>query len=372
MKLTEFADVKDHQKVPTSGKVVFTYGIEWQKSEVLWASRWDVYLSMNKAIPDKVHWFSIINSLLVVLFLAVMVGMILVRTVHHDINGYNRVKTSEEKAEEREESGWKLVHADVFRPPTEYPMLFCVCVGTGTQILVCVFLSIFFAALGFLSPANRGSIMIGMLCFFVLTAFLAGYSSARLFKTFKGKEWQRCTVYTALLYPGMCFVIFFGLDIIVWSYGSTGAIPVTSMVTILTLWFLISVPLVFLGSYTGYKCDVVEYPVVTSNIPRQIPSQPWYLHPFITALCGGILPFGACFVELFFLMSSIWMVSVVCVVYVVYIVCVYVGVGICSSVDALLLYIMYIYILPYLTPQSHSYTLIHSYIPIYTYTHTHI
>lgn len=307
MKLTEFADVKDHQKVPSSGKIIFTYGVEWQKSEILWASRWDVYLSMNKAIPDKVHWFSIVNSLLIVLFLAFMVGMILMRTVHHDINGYNRVKTSEEKAEEREESGWKLVHADVFRPPTDYPMLFCVCIGTGVQILLCAFLSIFFAAMGFLSPASRGSIMIGCLCFFVLTAFFAGYISARLFKTFKGKEWQRCTVFTALLYPGLCFSVFFGLDIIVWSYGSTGAIPVLSMFTILVLWFLISVPLVFLGSYTGYRQDVLEYPVVTSNIPRQIPPQPWYLHPFITGLVGGLLPFGACFVELFFLMSSIWM-----------------------------------------------------------------
>jgi len=43
--------------------------------------------------------------------------------------------TDEEKAEEREESGWKLVHADVFRPPAEWPMLFCVLVGTGMQVL---------------------------------------------------------------------------------------------------------------------------------------------------------------------------------------------------------------------------------------------
>ncbi|RYY83557.1 hypothetical protein EON63_10975 [archaeon] len=29
----------------------------------------------------------------------------------------------------KEESGWKLVHGDVFRPPTSYPMLYSVCVG---------------------------------------------------------------------------------------------------------------------------------------------------------------------------------------------------------------------------------------------------
>jgi transmembrane 9 superfamily protein 2/4 len=55
------------------------------------------------------------------------------------------------------------VHADVFRPPQDFPMLFCVLAGTGMQMIVCSFLLVLFAAIGFLSPANRGSIMIGEL-----------------------------------------------------------------------------------------------------------------------------------------------------------------------------------------------------------------
>ena len=56
-----------------------------------WASRWDIYLSMNGAVPDKVHWFSIVNSILIVLFLAFMVAMILIRALNMDISKYNRV-----------------------------------------------------------------------------------------------------------------------------------------------------------------------------------------------------------------------------------------------------------------------------------------
>lgn len=96
-----------------------------------------------------------------------------------------QVMTDEEKAEEREETGWKLVHADVFRPPVEFPMLFCVFVGTGTQLFISAFFFIAFAAVGFLSPANRGSIMIGMLLLFVLLGAVAGFTSARFYKTFK-------------------------------------------------------------------------------------------------------------------------------------------------------------------------------------------
>jgi len=72
------------------------------------------------------------------------------------------VLTEDEKAEERDESGWKLVHADVFRPPSSYPMMFCVLVGTGVQLFLMAVITIIFAAVGFLSPANRGSLMISV------------------------------------------------------------------------------------------------------------------------------------------------------------------------------------------------------------------
>lgn len=302
----DYDSIKEKQVV-TNGPLVFTYGVEWRESEVHWASRWDVYLTQNHAVPDKVHWFSIVNSVLIVLFLAFMVAMILVRTLNRDISKYNRLPTDEEAAEEREETGWKLIHGDVFRPPSDFPMLFCVIVGSGVQLIICAFLFVIFAAIGFLSPANRGSIMIGMLLFFVMMGSAAGYTSARLFKTFKGTSWQLCTLLTAVLFPGITFALFFSMDLLVWSYGSTGAIPFVSMLAILTLWFGISVPLVFLGAFFGYKVEPIEFPTKANTIPKEIPEQPWYLSPFITCFIGGILPFGACFVELFFIMSSIWM-----------------------------------------------------------------
>jgi len=290
------------------GPVVFTYDVLWRASNVKWASRWDIYLSMDNAVPDKVHWFSIINSLLIVLFLSVMVAMIMVRNLHRDIVRYNRVMSDEEKAEEREESGWKLVHADVFRPPRTAPMLFCVAVGTGVQILLCTTICIVFAAAGFLSPANRGSLATAVLVLFVMMGSAAGYASARLYKTFKGRLWQKCTLATAFAYPGLCFCLFVGLDAMLYSYGSTGAVPIVSLLSLLALWFGVSVPLVFLGAYLGFKQEPLAYPVITSNIPREVPDpQPWYLSPAFTTVVGGILPFGACFVELFFILSSMWM-----------------------------------------------------------------
>lgn len=74
-----------------------------QQSDIRWASRWDTYLLMT---DDQIHWFSIINSLMIVLFLSGMVAMIMMRTLHRDISKYNQLETAEEA---QEETGWKLV-----------------------------------------------------------------------------------------------------------------------------------------------------------------------------------------------------------------------------------------------------------------------
>jgi len=48
-------------------RLFFTYSVDWRKSDVSWASRWDIYLGMSDV---QIHWFSIINSLVVVFFLS--------------------------------------------------------------------------------------------------------------------------------------------------------------------------------------------------------------------------------------------------------------------------------------------------------------
>ena len=311
MALDNVAGKKDpkNKKKKKGGKkleVIWTYDVTWEFSTTKWASRWDVYLNANSKTDDDVHWFAIVNSLLIVVFLTGMVAMIMMRTLHKDLTRYNRVPTEEEKAEDREETGWKLVHGDVFRAP-EYPMLLAVTYGTGIQTLLMSLFTLIFASIGFLSPASRGSLMIALLLIFVLMGIAAGYNASRLYKQFNGKQWQRCTLLTAFLYPGIIAGLVFVLDLIVWAEGSTSAIPFFSMLSVLALWFGISVPLTFLGAFYGFKKDVDKQPVKTQDIPRQIPPQPFYMSAPVTILMGGILPFGAIFVEVFFILSSIWM-----------------------------------------------------------------
>lgn len=271
-----------------------------QESDIKWASRWDTYLLMT---DDQIHWFSIINSLMIVLFLSGMVAMIMLRTLYRDISKYNQLDTQEDA---QEETGWKLVHGDVFRPPA-YSELLCVYVGTGVQFFGMLLVTLLFAILGLLSPSNRGGLMTAMLLVWVFMGVLAGYSSARLYRLFRGSEWKKVTIKTACMFPGIVFAIFFVLNMLIWGQRSSGAVPFTTMFALVLLWFGISVPLVFVGSYHGFKKPAMEDPVRTNKIPRPIPEQPWYMHPVVSVLIGGVLPFGAVFIELFFILTSIWL-----------------------------------------------------------------
>jgi len=292
---------------PASGKALFTYDVIWTEDpNTTWASRWDVYLYMNGAVPAKVHWVSIMNSMVIVFVLSAMIAAILVRNLRRDFARYNKLATDEEKAEDLEEFGWKLVHADVFRPPSTHPMLLAVGCGTGAQILMMVFFTIIFASLGFLNPARRGALLMAELILFVMMGGVNGYVTARLYKTFKGKAWQRATTMTAVGFPGIAFVFFILLNLVAWSQQSSDRVPFTTLLVLIVLWFGISTPLVFVGAYFGYKQEAMEFPVNTSSIPRQIPDQPWFMGLPFTLFVGGILPFGSCFVELYYILASVW------------------------------------------------------------------
>jgi len=281
--------------------VYFSYSIYFVKNNAIkWSSRWDYIL---ESMPHtNIQWFSILNSLVIVLFLTGMVAMILLRTLHKDIARYNQIDSEDDA---QEEFGWKLVHGDVFRPP-HHSMLLSVFLGSGVQVLCMTVITLFFACLGFLSPANRGALMTCALVLYVCLGTPAGYVSARVYKAFGGYKWKLNVLLTSLLCPGVVFSLFFVMNLLLWAKGSSAAIPFTTLIALLALWFGVSLPLTFVGAYFGFKKRTIEHPVRTNQIPRQIPEQSVYTQPVPGIIMGGILPFGCIFIQLFFILNSIW------------------------------------------------------------------
>lgn len=281
--------------------ITYTYSVTYiENSTIKWSSRWDYIL---ESMPHtNIQWFSILNSLIIVLFLSGMVAMILLRTLHKDIARYNQIESGEDA---HEEFGWKLVHGDVFRPPRK-GMLLSVLLGSGVQVFYMTLVTLAFACLGFLSPANRGALMTCAMVLYVCLGATAGYVSARIYKSFGGEKWKSNVVLTSMLSPGIVFSLFFIMNLIFWANESSAAVPFSTLIALLALWFGVSLPLTFIGAYFGFRKRSLEHPVRTNQIPRQIPEQSFYTQPIPGVIMGGVLPFGCIFIQLFFILNSLW------------------------------------------------------------------
>lgn len=285
-------------EVKPDQEVIYTYDVVWEPSDTIWTERWDIYLRGGPS--DTMHWFSIVNSTLVVLFLSTMVAIILIRTLRRDIAAYN-----DDDAED--EGGWKLMHTEVFRPPQNGKLLFSVIVGTGVQLTLLVFATLCMALVGVVSPAHRGYLVTALVVLYVLTGSVAGYYSARTYKMFRGTNWRLTTLTTAVAFPGFLFVCFIVADVALASQGSSAAVPAITWFVLILMGCGICAPLVFVGSYSGYRKELQELPCRVNLIARAIPEQPWYFHPAVVSACSGLLPFGAVSVELFFVLSAMWL-----------------------------------------------------------------
>ena len=295
---------------PAARSVHFTYRVGWQKSETAWATRWDKYLKVR---DSNVHWFFLIDGAIIVIILVLTVISILVRTLKKDIARYNRLDqinlddlsgTSVEDGIQ-EDSGWKLVHGDVFRPPP-HTLLLSLLLGNGAQIFVMTGMTIVFALLGFLSPSNRGALGSIMIILYTFLSTIGGYVSARVYKAWQGEKWKVNLILTPIAVPGLIFGAFFFLNLFLWARQSSGAVPFTTMLVIISIWFVISIPLSVLGSWLGFRSGPIEAPVRTNQIPRQVPVAPTYLRRIPSILIVGMVPFGAIFFELLSIVKSIW------------------------------------------------------------------
>lgn len=295
--------------------VLFSYEVTFQHSEITWADRWDIY--MMESPDNEIHYFAIVNSLMIAFLLTGVVAVIMVRALKKDIAQYNDLNLhigmgmveDGQHVNIMEETGWKLVHGDVFRPPTKGRTLLSVCVGTGLQIGTSVFLTLMAAAMRFLNPMRKGQTLSYVVVLYMLSGSVAGFSSAKLYKFFHGKAWKRTTLLTAAAFPGVLFTLFVALNFFLHlSLGKASAsASFWTMLLMFLLWVCVSAPLVFIGAFFGYKASKIEVPTKTTQIARFIPdSNSWFVKFPHCALLAGILPFASVAIELSFIMNALW------------------------------------------------------------------
>jgi len=365
------SDPKSLVEIKAGDKLTFTTKFMWAETDQEFHSRFDKYLD-KPFFKHHIHWFSIFNSFMMVLFLMGLVALILVRTLRKDFAKYalsgGDVEGGEEYDDDEydgddlvdengkplskelllksngndlpgEEAGWKQVHGDVFRAPALLPIMASILGSPGSQLIILTLGVILFAVAGPIHGAvheDRGKMQHAIIYCYCMSSVISGYVSGSYFKLYdstktaaRGKktassQWQLAMFLTVTLFPTVVIGIYSMLNGLALVYGTVNYIPFLAIIKIFLLWIFVSVPLCVVGTLLGRHAKInhsgaktsmsgagcfssTAFPCRVNAIARPIPENvAWYgkarnLIPF-----AGLLSFGSIFIELYYVLTSIW------------------------------------------------------------------
>ena len=211
----------------------------------------------------------------------------------------------EEFDQDEEETGWKLVHGDVFRPPANV-MLFSAVIGTGTQLLALITTILLMSLVGAFYPGNRGAVYTAATIVYCATAVLAGYVGTSLYTSLGGEKWALNSVLIGAIFAFPLFVIFCFLNTVAIFYGSSSALPFGTILLMILLWALVTFPLTVFGSMRGKNSKPFDAPCKANRVEREVPPMAWYFSLPATLTFAGFLPFSAIYIELHYIFASVW------------------------------------------------------------------
>lgn len=326
------SDSNSLTRVTTGATLAFKLSISWTPTTEQFHSRFDRYLD-HSFFKHQIHWFSVFNSFMMVLFLTGLVSLIFLRTLKKDYARYSgssveRMEAAEEGEKEHpaahvsggpEDSGWKQVHGDVFRAPINLPF-FAALLGAGCQLIIICLSVILFALAGPLHGdvyEERGEILHASMVSYALSSIVAGYASGSFFQKYSrttvkktktpSQAWQAVMVLTVLVLPALVTVILLSLNSLSIYYQTLYCIPFLTICKLFFIWIFTSVPLCVVGTLLGRHAFRKDFPCRVNSIPRPIPDESaWYGQPKYLIPLSGILPFGSIFIELYYILTSLW------------------------------------------------------------------
>mmetsp|Transcript_4182 Transcript_4182/g.6457 ORF Transcript_4182/g.6457 Transcript_4182/m.6457 type:complete len:597 (+) Transcript_4182:137-1927(+) len=313
------ANLTSENPVPieVGANLQYTYTVRWKSTNKPFETRFNRYLEYD-FFEHQIHWFSIFNSFMMVIFLCGLVALILLRTLRNDFARYAKDDELDMEGSRvmGEDSGWKQVHGDVFRPPSHL-ILFTALWGSGWQLIVLLLGVILYAMAGPMHGymyEDRGEMASTFIVCFALSSAVAGFSSGSFYRKYftsvraeQNSQWQQAMLCTSLLFPTTVVAIVALLNSIAIYYDTVNAIPVMVIIKMIAVWLFVSFPLTVVGTIFGrHFVGKVDIPCRVNSIPRPIPNPQWYASPWFIIPISGVLPFGSIFIEMYFVFTSFW------------------------------------------------------------------
>jgi len=234
--------------------------------------------------------------------------LIIIRVVRSDLSRYLQIPDEELNAVE-EETGWKLLHADVFRAP-RHRLFYCSAVGAGAQLFTMIVMVVIVGCVGIYY--QRGAVASAGVIFYMISAAIGGYVSASLYQKLGGEKWAWNIFVTAVIFVGPGFAIWAFLNTVAIAYNSTAAFPFPTILLMFAMWACVTFPLTVLGGIVGRHRTMkqgevmLHFPCKTNKLAREIPLSLWYQSPMTQMFATGFLPFSAIYIELHYIFNSVW------------------------------------------------------------------
>eukprot|EP00928_Gymnodinium_smaydae_P069346 TRINITY_DN5278_c0_g2_i1.p1 TRINITY_DN5278_c0_g2~~TRINITY_DN5278_c0_g2_i1.p1 ORF type:complete len:666 (+),score=127.45 TRINITY_DN5278_c0_g2_i1:137-2134(+) len=282
----------------------FTYSAAWYTTQKPFSDRTARYLD-PKFFEHKVHWFSIVNSFMLCLFLCAVVAIILMKTLKRDFTRYAMSDFDElDTMDGGDESGWKQVNGDVFRRPDRLAV-FTVLYASGVHLCIAVFFVLLFAMFNSYYK-QRGATGTSFILSYLVTVLAGGYEGGRIFRMYGGQQWKRTMIYQGLFMPALAAVAFFLINTTAILYRSTMTVPLKTAFLIVVLFIVLCVPLHMVGTLMGRRSATGRsFPCRVHHLKRPIPTKHKLFLPGMIAT-AGLVPFGCLFIEMYFIMSAVW------------------------------------------------------------------
>jgi len=158
--------------------IQFSYSVHWANNGHIPIAK-ALELQLKSTMPHghqnmDIHWLAIINSFVLMLLILSLFLLIIIRVVRSDLSRYLQIPDEELNAVE-EETGWKLLHADVFRAP-KHRLFFCSAVGAGVQLFSAVVMIVGVGCIGVFY--QRGAVASAGVVSYMVTAAV-GATAAR-------------------------------------------------------------------------------------------------------------------------------------------------------------------------------------------------
>ena len=270
----------------------FYYSISWTTTDKPFTERFNSYLDPG-FFENNIHWFSIINSFVMVILLCALVLVLLYRTISNDYERYNIQEI--EANDFVEAKGWKQVAGEVFKAPDFLP-LFTTGVCTGYHLAYVILIGIISSLLHPMYT-ERGSSSYYLLIEYALLGIISGFQCGSIYTQYKGKRLFGTALLASIAFPGIICSISMILNLIAWIYSSSASIPLISIIQIAALLLFVYLPLFLSGLLIGRRYQLKR---PSNSRINSIKS------PLLLVFIGGLLPFSSIYVEVYYVFSSFW------------------------------------------------------------------